>query len=556
MLNEMIGPMPQGLLEQQQYPWYIENLVRPLARIGKNLAVGTAGIGDLAELPVNVGRGLLGYEPYPSVSGRVNDYIDKATGGMTVPRDNVESALDFITPFFAPTGIGGAAGKAVNTGGKMYNADLKMPTLVEQARKDPAMYLNDRVYREMAGISEEEAKLIKFMKGLLGPTSYFANKAMDNNVYKDPSSNIINKFKNKYPSMYLTNDEYDKVYNLAKDPANKDKVLHELNVARLKTEKNYPEWQARLHETLGEYGDSLREYGHGLLAKAPEFGQDILKSVTYPGRKAMKEEQVTYDRGLRDRLKNALPLDIQVSQKVPGTPYNFQVPITGKIDNNTLDNVQKVLNKAGSEDSVELLINSPGGQAREGDKIYNALVNSPANTKTTIVGDASSAAARIALGGKTRDAAYNSRFMDHLASNLKESRLSGHASKANNVITEDNYYKVIGDFLSNGELERYMDDSIYSKMSPTEKLSAKKLQKHYRNFQKNVAYQKEISPFGATQILNGNRMQDLLKKNDIFINGQVFKNMPVSNRLPIPDYLAGQTLLENIKAFRSLPKKK
>lgn len=68
--------------------------------------------------------------------------------------------------------------------------------------------------------------------------------------------------------------------------------------------------------------------------------------------------------------------------------------------------------------SIDVHLNSPGGEVYDGIAIYTALKNHPANVTTIVDGLAASAASFIAQAGKKRIACKNSTMMIHEASGL------------------------------------------------------------------------------------------------------------------------------------------
>jgi ATP-dependent protease ClpP protease subunit len=82
----------------------------------------------------------------------------------------------------------------------------------------------------------------------------------------------------------------------------------------------------------------------------------------------------------------------------------------GEIDAPT---VSKAINDAGPLDSIEVRINSPGGNAFEGLAIYNILKSHPAKVHCRVDGLAASMASLVLLAGDTREVPKNALVMIH-----------------------------------------------------------------------------------------------------------------------------------------------
>ena len=80
-------------------------------------------------------------------------------------------------------------------------------------------------------------------------------------------------------------------------------------------------------------------------------------------------------------------------------------------EENTLKEV--IENLEHEEDEINLRINSPGGDADEGFGIYDFLINHKAKVTVEIIGEASSAAAIVAMAGDVRKMTKNATFMVH-----------------------------------------------------------------------------------------------------------------------------------------------
>ena len=84
----------------------LENILRPAARTAKNYLAGTAGVAD----PVNMALGL------PLVSEQVGMLADKATGGLTIPRNKTEQMVDTASQLFTAGGAMSKGAKIIGEG--------------------------------------------------------------------------------------------------------------------------------------------------------------------------------------------------------------------------------------------------------------------------------------------------------------------------------------------------------------------------------------------------------------------------------------------------------
>lgn len=92
--------------------------------------------------------------------------------------------------------------------------------------------------------------------------------------------------------------------------------------------------------------------------------------------------------------------------------------INDEIDSDLVEEVERRLAKLNRKSAapIQVLINSPGGSTTCSLAIYDLLRNSRAPVHTTVVGDASSGASIILLGGDRRRMLANSRIFIHNAS--------------------------------------------------------------------------------------------------------------------------------------------
>lgn len=107
-----IEKRPQTLAEMIKTQEFEDWVTRPLARTGKTVAKGIAGIGDVANLPVNAARGFMGYEPLQSPSELVGQAFDEYSGGLTKPQNAWERGIDTAGEFITGGGPYKAAAKA------------------------------------------------------------------------------------------------------------------------------------------------------------------------------------------------------------------------------------------------------------------------------------------------------------------------------------------------------------------------------------------------------------------------------------------------------------
>lgn len=92
--------------------------------------------------------------------------------------------------------------------------------------------------------------------------------------------------------------------------------------------------------------------------------------------------------------------------------------INDEIDPDLVEEVERKIDKFSRKSTapIQVLINSPGGNTTSSLAIYDLFRNSRAPIHTTVVGDASSAASIILLGGDRRRMLANSRVFIHNAS--------------------------------------------------------------------------------------------------------------------------------------------
>lgn len=91
------------------------------------------------------------------------------------------------------------------------------------------------------------------------------------------------------------------------------------------------------------------------------------------------------------------------------------------------------LNDLGAIDSLDLRINSPGGNVFDASAIYNALVQHPAKVNCYIDGMAASSASWIAMSGDRRYMADNAMMMIHNAQGVTFGDASEHIKMADTL---------------------------------------------------------------------------------------------------------------------------
>ena len=77
------------------------------------------------------------------------------------------------------------------------------------------------------------------------------------------------------------------------------------------------------------------------------------------------------------------------------------------------ETVDRMLKEMDGVESIDVLINSPGGMVHEGMAVYNLLANHPAKVNVKVLGVAASAASFVAMAGDTITMAGNARMMVH-----------------------------------------------------------------------------------------------------------------------------------------------
>lgn len=86
-----------------------------------------------------------------------------------------------------------------------------------------------------------------------------------------------------------------------------------------------------------------------------------------------------------------------------------------EIDSDLVEEVERKLEKLNRKSAapIQIIINSPGGYTTDSLAIYDLFRNSRAPIHTTVVGDASSGASILLLGGDKRRMLANSRIFIH-----------------------------------------------------------------------------------------------------------------------------------------------
>lgn len=99
----------------------------------------------------------------------------------------------------------------------------------------------------------------------------------------------------------------------------------------------------------------------------------------------------------------------------------------------TARSVLEALNKVGNVETIEVRINSPGGNVSDGTAIYNALVRHSARVVVEIDGHALSAASLIAMAGDDIRMAENAMMMIHEAWGMTRGPARDHEATASSL---------------------------------------------------------------------------------------------------------------------------
>lgn len=152
--NALAQPNPSN-----QNNWLYEDVTRPWARTGKNVARGAIGILDIPYIPINAAMLLAGRQPFIPPSEVFNMTVDKYGGDLTQPRNDMERTFDRASEF-----VGGLlGGSGVAKGAKMAVPSTKTAKFAEQ--------FAPKTFKEIPGAAAAGGAFETVAQGL--PESYY-----------------------------------------------------------------------------------------------------------------------------------------------------------------------------------------------------------------------------------------------------------------------------------------------------------------------------------------------------------------------------------------------
>lgn len=188
---------------------------RTAARLGRNIAIGTASIPDVALLPaktamlgIGIGAEKLGFDAFgkklqqigmtPNIGEQTQGAIDYVTGGQLQPRNKIEESADFVTQI-----MGGPVGaKLIGKAASFLNKKTILPTSKAIAEKSSSLFKSGKA--KGAEFSDDAAGEIAKSVEDVRVTDPFAKEAIGPDAFDDIAKRLTEARKNP-----MTLDSYE-----------------------------------------------------------------------------------------------------------------------------------------------------------------------------------------------------------------------------------------------------------------------------------------------------------------------------------------------------------